>query len=373
MRLSRILGAVTLMLTSVAADKAFAQMGFESRLSTMYDDNILNNYQNISDKISTLTLDAGYKFGGEKWDANVTYGGSLNYYQSVVEKTNQFHALQTSFTHYYGEEGEDFLNVGLSYGQGFYRGSYTFYNHEQITASAHYKSFLSDLIIGNIGYTFRSIGFSNLSDFSYSEHMLSGSFSFALPTQSTLIVQSDLGAKFYATQVAGTTEGMRKGGMSFVPSVIQWTPLLRIGQSIADGTGLSLTTKYQWNLVKQNRYLTSTYGAISDDELFDDHYGHEGLQMSLMLTQVLSESVLFRVTGSVQNKLYSSLGAYDLNGTVLANERTDQRTSLSLFLQKTFDPGFALKLAAEFIRNRSNDAFYDYKNTAVALEVSLPF
>ena len=374
MRPGKVFGAAWLVFTTMVISNAYAQVGFESHISTMYDDNILNNYQQISDKISTLSLDAGYGFDGTHWDARVFYDGALNYYQSVTDRTNQFHSVQASFTLYSGEDEENVLNVGFSYGQGFYRGSNTYYDHAQLAATVQYKQFLGDLVINNLGYTFRSIGFSEMSDFSYSEHALSGSFSFALPTQTTLIVQTDLGGKFYSTLGGtGVTDGMRKGGMSLAPGVIQCTPLVRIGQSITQGTGLSLTTKYQWNIQKQSRYLSSSYGAVSDDELFDDHYGHEGLQTSLMLTQILPESILLRVTGSVQNRLYSSLAAYDLDGNVLSSQRNDQRTSLSIMLQKGFDMGFTLKAAADFIRNSSNDAYYNYRNTAVALELNLPF
>ena len=373
MKLRIALGAVWLLGTSLVTGNVYAQVSFEPRISTMYDDNVLNNYQMVSDKVSTLILDAGYGFGDSSWLGRVYYDGALNYYQSITERTNQFHSLHASFAHYSGEDEQDVFTLGFSYGQGFYRGSYTFYDHTQWTATVQYKQFLSDFVINNLGYAFRSISFPGMSDFSYSEHALSGSLSFGLPTQTTLIVQTDLGAKFYSTSSTSVTDGMHKGGMSYVPSVIQFAPLVRIGQSIIEGTGLSFATKYQWNLQKQTRYLSSSYGAISDDELFDDHYGYEGLQASLMLTQILPESMLLRVSGTFQNRLYSSLAAYDLERNALSSQRNDQRTSLSLLLQKSFEMGFTLKAAVDFIRNSSNDAYYGYRNTAVALEISLPF
>jgi len=374
MKFRKVFGAAWFIVTSIVTSNAYAQVGFESHISTMYDDNILNNYQRIPDKVSTLTLDAGYGFDGTHWDARIFYDGALNYYQSVTDRTNQSHSVRASFTRYSGEEEENVLNVGISYGQGFYRGSYTLYDHTQIAATVQYKHFLSDLIINSLGYTFRSIRFSGLSDFSYSEHALSGSLSFALPTQTTLIVQTDLGAKFYSNAITTSAmDGMRKGGISFAPDVIQFTPLVRIGQSIMEGTGLSLTTKYKWNIQKQARYLSTSYGAISDDELFDDHYGYEGLHTSLMLTQLLPESMVMRVAGGLQNRLYSSLAAYDLDGNVLSNQRNDLRTSLSILLQKDFEMGLTLKAAVDFIRNFSNDPYHNYRNTAVALELSLPF
>ena len=121
-----------------------------------------------------------------------------------------------------------------------------------------------------------------------------------------------------------------------MPSVTQLTGMARIGQSIFEGTGLSLTSRYQWNIQKQTRYLSSSSGVISDDELFDDHYGYEGLQTSLMLTQVVSESMLLRVSGGLQNRLYSSLAAYDLEGNQVADQRVDDRSYVSVYLEKTF-------------------------------------
>jgi hypothetical protein len=255
-----------------------------------------------------------------------------------------------------------------------YRGNYAFYNHLLVSASARYKQFLSDRIINNLGYVFRSVSFPQMADFSYTEHAFSGGFSFALPTQTTLILQSDLGAKYYSTIIpAGGSGSMKSGGMSFVPDVAQCTGLVRIGQSILEGTGVSLMTKYQWNVRKQSRFLNSSFGAVSDDELFDDHYGYEGLQTSLTLTQVLSESMLLRMTAGIQNRAYSSLAAFDLDGNQLSTQRIDQRSYLSFLFQKEFEIGFSINVAFDLIRNSSNDQFYDYRNKALTLELSLPF
>ena len=71
--------------------------------------------------------------------------------------------------------------------------------------------------------------------------------------------------------------------------------MVRAGQSIFENTGLSMTAQYQWNIQKESRYLVSEYGSISDDAIFDDHYGYEGLQISAMLTQVLPFDARVRI------------------------------------------------------------------------------
>jgi hypothetical protein len=373
MKLTKVRGAIWIVGMILVTGTAMGQMTFESRISTMYDDNILNNYQQTADKISTLTLDGGYNFGGNRCDARVSYNGAMNYYQSVTDRTNQFHAIQGELNLASGEEGENILTIGASYGQGFYRGSYAFYDHTQMAASIRYKHFLGEFSVNNLAYSFRSVNFPGMSDFSYTEHLLSAGLSLGLTAQTTLILQTDLGAKYYATAIAGESSGMRSGNMSYIPAVLQATPMVRIGQSIVEGTGLSLITKYQWNVRKQPRWLSSGSGVISDDEIFDDHYGYEGLQASLMLTQIVTESMFLKISGIYQDRSYSSLAAYNADGTVLASQRNDQRTSLTFLLQKNFDIGFSLKAAVDFIHNVSNDPFYLYRNTAAAIEFSLPF
>lgn len=374
MKHARVLAAVWLLLAGVSANQALAQFGVEASVTGMYDDNINNNYLQISDKVSTLSLNTGYGLDFGSWYTRAFYDGILNYFQNVTERTNQFHSGNLTLAHSSGEDDENILNIGLSYGQGFYRGDYSFYDHSLWSVSVTYKHFLTDRIINKLGYSFRSVSFAELGDFSYSEHAVSGNFSFALPTSTTLIFQADLGSKFYST--AAPTEGtggMRRSTVSILPGVTQLTGMIRVGQSIVEGTGISLTTKYQWNIQKQTRYLSSSYGVISDDELFDDHYGYEGLHTSLMLTQVLSESMLLRMTGGLQNRLYSSLGAYDLVGNQVAIQRVDQRSYVGLFFQKDFDFGLTLKTAYDLIWNASNDAFYEYRNNALTVEVTVPF
>lgn len=363
-----------LLLAPVFAERAKAQVEFEGSVTGMYDDNINNNSLQIGDRISTLHLNTGYTLESSTWGARLYYDGTLNYFQSVIERTNQFHSGNLTITHSSGEEAQNLLDLGLSFGQGMYRGGYSFYNHSVLAASATYEYNPDETMSDRVGYSFRSVAFSELGDFSYVEHLLMNNFTLSLPASTTIIARADLGAKFYpTTSSTGGTGQMRRGGVTIMPSVTQLSGMIRIGQGIFDGTGLSLMTRYQWNIQKQTRYLSSDYGVISDDELFDDHYGYEGPQTSLMLTQVLSESMLLRLAGGWQNKIYSTLGAYDLGGSQVADSRRDNRSFVSLFVQKEFDLGFTLNATYELIRNSSNDDYYDYSNNAATFQVSVPF
>jgi hypothetical protein len=148
---------------------------------------------------------------------------------------------------------------------------------------------------------------------------------------------------------------------------------VRIGQGLGENTGVSLTGGYQINLQKEVRYLGSDYGVVSDDEIFDDHYGYEGPQASLMLTQMLPWEMQARLTGSWQRRTYASQSAYDALGTLVAADRLDTRMALNVQLHIPIDwLGCTVGLAYDYIRNTSNDTFFTYGNNAITLQLSYP-
>jgi hypothetical protein len=356
------------------AQSVVAQFSAESRIHMMYDDNINNNSFQIKDNITSLQAAAGYAWDEEAWNGKIFYEGSLNYYRTVLSRTNQYHSGGALYSLYTGADGDDILQLTTSIGAGIFRDDYVFYDHRAFSLALEYKYFLSERIINKFGYSYRSTSFVNAAGFSSSEHSVYGHAAFALPTNTTVILQADVGTKYYTEAIATTAQ---KGGWvnALNPDVTQLTGLARFGQRITDETGISATFRYQWNLQKQSRYLIDAEGyLLSDDEIFDDRYGYEGLHSSLMFTQLLSESMKIRVTGGINKKLYSLLPAYGIDGTVLADQRNDQRSYLSILLEKEFtDLGFGVKTSLDVISNSSNDPFYDYNNKAVGVEFTVPF
>ena len=351
-----------------------AQFSAESRIHMMVDDNINNNSLQITDNITSLQAVAGYDWDGDAWTGKIFYEGSLNYYRTVLSRTNQYHSGGALYSLNTGADGDDILQLTTSIGTGIFRDDYIFYDHRAFSLAMEYKYFLSERIINKFGYSYRSTSFVNAAGFSSSEHSVYGHAAFALPTNTTVILQADIGTKYYTEPIATTVQ---KGGWinTINPDVTQLTGVARFGQRITDETGISATFRYQWNLQKQSRYLIDADGyLLSDDEIFDDRYGYEGLHSSLMFTQLLSESMKIRVTGGIINKLYSLLPAYGIDGSVLADQREDQRSYLSILLEKEFtDLGFGVKTSLDVIANSSNDPFYDYNNKAVAVEFYVPF
>ncbi len=370
----RILALVIFISLAVFNQKTFAQLEVKTILSSMYDDNVNNNLLKLNSNISSLNLMAGYKWENDNAGLRLFYDGSFSYYASMLERSYHFHSANMEYTRLFGEENQNIFNAGGSYGTGINREEYSIFNHDLYSAYVNYKYFPANWFINKFGYSFRSMNFSTLSDLSYTEHVLFVHTAFAITEATTLIFQTDLGSKFYSSSIVSNNDGfMPKGKNSLMPAVSQLTETIKVGQKINDVTGLSLTSKYQWNIRKEARYLSSDYGLISDDELFDDHYGNEGLHTNIMLTRIISESVTAKLTMGIQNKLYSTLPAYDLIGNMIADQRVDKKSYLNFQIQKNFETlGFSVKAAADIIYNKSNDSFYNYHNNAFMLEVEVP-
>jgi len=364
-------GIVLVLLTQHAVGQVEAQ----TTMSTMYDDNVNNNALQLTSTVTTLNFEGGYAWEGESSLAHLSYDGTFTYFESLLERTNHFHALNADYAHYYGEENQNVFTLSGIVGTNINRDTYTLFDHSVYSAGMNYKYFVTDWMIHKGGYSVRNLSFSSLNDFSYTEHSIFLHAAFAATSTTTAIVQTDLGSKFYSATPSMASSSMRRGVLSsLMPSVTQFIGTIKIGQRLSDEIGLSVTGRYQWNLQKQTRYLSSEYGFISDDELFDDHYGYEGLHTSMTITSLLSESMTLKLSGGIQNKLYSSLAAFDMAGNYVADQRIDTRSYINVGLQKNFEElGFSLKGAVDFIQNSSNDAFYEYKNNAVTIEIGIPF
>lgn len=359
-------------ITVLLQHAATAQFSAGAHVSHMFDDNVNNNAQYMEDNISTMAGRVQYDWEGERWAGDLSYDAAVNYYQRTISRTNQFHGVTGQYHLYSGKEEENVVRFAASLGTGLFRDGYIFYDHDVFTLSVDNKYFLSASVINKAGYSFRSYVFPHSTWFSYSEHLVYGHLAMALSSQTTVLTQLDLGTKFYTE----SAETQSRGALSSLqPDVTQLTGMVRAGQRISDEIGLSAMLRFQWNLLKQSRYLLDENGyLISDDEIFDDHYGYEGLQASLTYSHIIGETMMLRITGGYLDKIYSQLPAFDISGNQTALQRNDDRFYTSVLMEKDFPEfGFTVKSSLDIISQSSNDPYYDYHNRAVSVEIVFPF
>jgi hypothetical protein len=371
---------ILILLTGVLAVPALAQLRVETNFGTMLDDNIDNNYMHIADRIASGSLKTGYSLSSDQTETGLSYTGGLSYYSQVIDRSFNTHQLNFEHERKFGEENATTLNASAGFSTRIDRGDYSLYDHQSYNGTLQLKHFFTETLKGVGTYAFNYVRFSELQAFNYTEHMLGTEGAAYFSTKTTLIARANFGMKIYTTANYDSTTASsslgrgRTHSSQSAPSVMQLRGMVKVGQSIFENTGLSLTAHYQWNIQKESRYLVSEYGNISDDALFDDQYGYEGLQLSGMLTQVFSSDARLRLVGSWQNKLYSNLAAYDLADNLVSGQRNDTRTSVSLQFSKEFELlGITLHASYDYIVNASNDSFYDYTNNAFSIGLSIPF
>jgi hypothetical protein len=371
---------ILILFSGIFSAIAPAQFTVETNFGTMLDDNIDNNYLHIADRIASGSLKTGYGWSSDLTKTGLFYTGAMSYYSQIIDRSFYTHQVNFDYERKFGEEDASTFTAGAGFSTRLDRGGYTVYDHQIYNGTFQLQHFFTETLKGEGTYAFNYVRFSELPAFNYTEHVFSTEGAAYFSTKTTLIARANIGMKIYSTANYDSTtasSGMgrgRKQSSQSSPSVTQLVGMVRVGQSIFENTGLSLTAQYQWNIQKESRYLASEYGSISDDALFDDHYGYEGLQLSGMLTQAISSDARVRLVGSLQNKLYSNLAAYDLTDNIVSGQRSDTRTTMSLQFSKEFGSlGFTLNAAYDYIVNDSNDLFYHYTNNAFSLGLSVPF
>ncbi len=377
----RLLGHALLLtlLSAMIPLPVMAQLSFQGKISAMIDDNVNNNSLRLSDRITSLGLQVGHDWETELTNTQLFATTALNYHTFVPGRTFQYHMAGLAYSRLWGDDEETLLNAGATVGFRSDREEYLFYDHRMISLYANLKHAFSGGMLGRAGYTLRTLQFSELPAFNYTEHVLFAQSSFFLPSRTTIILQTDIGAKLYGTaneDSVSATQGNgrgRSGESVSAPGVIQAIGSIRIGQSLTEGTGLSVTAGYQANLLKEARVLGSEFGMMSDDDLFDDHYGYEGPQAGLMVTQLLPWDMKLRINGSWQERQYATQAAYDLEGILVDPHRFDVRRAVGLHLTVPLTPlGCTVEAAYDHISNRSNDPFFTYTNNAFVIQISYP-
>ena len=356
-----------------------AQFSTEATVTTMTDDNINNNYLHVSDRVTEAAIKTGYDWESEQSNIQLFSMGSFNYFSATTDRTYYTLAFGSTYSYLFDADEQTLLNAGGTYSLRMGRGDYTFYDNSQLALYTNIKHHFAERVIGRASYSFRSVAFPELQEFNYVEHYGFVQATLFLPTHTTLILEADIGTKIYSTPnfdstMQGSGRGARRLSSASTPSVTQFIGLARIGQPLMEGTGMSLMTSYQTNLQKESRYLSSEYGTVSDDELFDDHYGYEGWHMSLTLTQLLPAEMTLKATGSLQNRNYTERPAYDLAGNTISATREDTRKTLTLLFEKRFvSAGISLGVTYDYIINASNDAFYHYTNNALTGRIAFTY
>ena len=146
---------------------------------------------------------------------------------------------------------------------------------------------------------------------------------------------------------------------------------MKIAQSLGEKTSLSFKYLNRINpgLVTGSAAVMNSDELFTEDELFDDRYGYRGHEFSLNFTHYLLAYIKLELGSAYYFKDYHNRQIYDLDGNlnISGNTRSDQRSIIWGSLSRTTAVNWGIKtiklsLQAGYLKNNSNDAYYQFDN-----------
>jgi hypothetical protein len=346
---------------------AQAQFNLYTYYQGIYDDNIFNNADQVSDFINSFSFGSAYNFESEVNNVQLYYEGSLNYFQTTTSKSFNTHRIGLVETHLFSIDDNP-LNAGINYSFRNNKDEFELYNFEQLSAYINYRHAVSESDFILPGYVFNRNTYKNFNLFSHNEHKFFVTWISNFETKTSLSLNAELNLKQYAEIY--NYEG-------YLNNATQLKLLMNLGQSLGDKTGMNGYVVYRKNLSEGSRYLIGSDSLVYyEEEIFNDIYSYDGIEAGIGFKQYFSSSVELSLEAKYMIRNYSSLPAVDISGNELNYLREDKQfgfgAGLSFDLSKVIN-GLSFTTTWNYFKNNSNDYYYKYSNQIISASLGFDF
>ena len=362
---------LSLLLLLISLGSVNAQWRFSLATAQEYSDNP------FSSPFPSAAMVSSFNLGIEKDFSSLSLGYYGNYTNFSSDNTRNF------YWHQFG-----LWNLTDSTMFGFYAEQrintidYNYFNYSNL--NAYYKqkfTFDSFNLLGNVAVSYTD--YSYLTDLK--NILLNGGVSFnkSFETKTTLIGGLNFNYKNYISSDLNSSDLVGDSLQSSASNAFtsQLSSYIRVAQSIAENTGIAIQYTNQTILGGTANYVRQLDYVYGDEsQYFDDPISYEGNTVSAQLTQLFSETLIFRLKLAYTSKEYPSQGIYE--AIDYYNEltiRADEKTELDISLNKSFYVGnenqniLLLSLSYNMLNNNSNSFWYDYKTNQVSLSFNYQF
>ena len=343
-----------------------AQFYLAADVEGYYDDNIFNNYLGSSDFINTFSGELGYDFETEQNNFELYYVGFFNRYYKYTDKSTVIHKFGAVNTYLFSENDNP-LNVGINYAVRINKEDYYIYDFNQVSAYANYMHLISESNKIQLGVIGNRIDYENFSIFSHYQLKAFLRSINSFESRTSLTVAAEIDQKNYI-------EDYKSQG--FADEVLQAKFYLQLGQGITDNFGLSAFAFLRNNISGGNRYFNNINYVFYEEELFNDIYSNEGIETGLTFSYLFLPNIMGKISGRYEIRNYTDLPAADEEGNDLDELRQDDQFSVGASLEFGLSEilsGLYLALNYNYIKNASNDYYYDYTNQIYAITLGFDF
>lgn len=358
--------SLLVLLIAVFSFNSQAQFYLTADVEGYYDNNIFNNYLNESDFINAFTGEFGYDIETEQNNFEIYYTGFLNRYYEYSDKSTTIHKFGVVNTYLFSENDNPF-NIGINYTVRINQEDYYIYDFNQVSAYANYMHSISESNKIQLGVIGNRIDYENFSLFSHYQLKAFLRSVNSFESRTSLTAAAEIDQKIYI-------EKMQSQGLA--DEVLQAKLYLQLAQGITDNLGLSSYAFFRNNLSGSNRYFNTLEYIYYEEELFNDIYSNEGIETGLTLSYLFLPNIMGKISGRYVIRNYTDLPAADENGNELDEMRQDNQYAAGASLEFGLGEilrGLYLSLNYNYIKNISNDYYYDYNNQIYAITLGFDF
>lgn len=354
------------LITFLFAGQINAQFSAFFSVEGYSDDNIYNNYTQVSDFVTSLTADAAYDVYSEQNNFELYYTGSYNFFREYIFKSSTAHRIGLVNTHLFSVDNNPF-NAGMNYSFRINRDEFSVYDFNQFSVYANYlhKTGEGDYI--QPGYLFRRNSYENFPAFSHTENIFFFRLNSSFESGTSVISGVEYDLKQYIEKSESPELADQQSQLKLTAN---------IAQSLNDNTGLSAYVIYRSILSEGNRYISIDDFVYYEEEVFYDVYSNEGYQAGIKLSALLAQTLLLSIAGEYSAVDFPGLPVADSEGYSLDFFREDERITIGADLQWSLNillDGLILNAAWTQIRNSSNDYYYDFSNNLFSLALEYEF
>ncbi len=371
--------------------------------ATLYDENIWRTYNSPGDWVHQFQLDLSHTVPVQSAGLNFRYQGDLNLFYENSAANFYFHGAGLELRLNISENWR--LTSGGELQWRHNRPDYQLYDYTQgaIFVRSNWKRGASFPL--QLDYQYRNRRLAELSTFSYHEQLGWLRFNKFFPSKTTLILECGYGVKSFTqsspvAEIVLSAPGYRSGwgrGRSqsrhewlpadtalvaynlMTPIVNQWLLRVRLAQSVAARTGLSLEYTRRFQPSANTRYLTGqAYTYAPGDELYDDPYSYSSQTWSGILRHIFPHAFELKCTLSTEAKTYRyqllTLNPVHTKSPEIL--RQDQPRQMELVITKKVPTPrivkqLAFNLTFSYLKNKSNAPYFDYQTRWISLGIDL--
>jgi hypothetical protein len=413
--MTRNIGGFALLVLCLVAPAAAQVSGYFSA-GYGYNNNPLYNYERDGDQVAQTYLDLSYTDDTPSRRFKVGYVNGLTLFNHLAERSYLQHDLLLAYMLAPGvadeaPDGEDpppfsegavpALDFGLKLGARHDRSAFEEFDNYGSEVTAKYRLSLWNATVLRLEAMGGYRDYVTLDPLSN----LVGSFTAGIGTAPGVGWQYGAGAitalKHYTTSVYDTTvyeqqrtfvwkaAGKGKGGARIrvpsdkkilvnaeVNSTLQLAGTLTGGYEWEGGSAAAGFI-YRFNPGAGGRYIAQvTNSAYLNEDIYHDYFAYEGPDLTLRARHIFPAGISAILTVQTVRKMFTA-PAYDLNGVVTAEHRTDRRLAADLYVQRYFGLpggfGTSVAVAVSLLRNESNDMYNDFSVATASLFVGFGF